>query len=64
MNKSIHIHRSPCKSHNNPWLNVSEVATREDIDLAIKLGLGYPMGPLELLDYLGIDTIYYICKGK
>uniref|UniRef100_A0A0P4WUM3 3-hydroxyacyl-CoA dehydrogenase n=1 Tax=Scylla olivacea TaxID=85551 RepID=A0A0P4WUM3_SCYOL len=39
-----------------------EVATREDIDLAIKLGLGYPMGPLELLDYLGIDTIYNICK--
>ncbi|MPC22142.1 putative 3-hydroxyacyl-CoA dehydrogenase [Portunus trituberculatus] len=40
-----------------------EVATKEDIDLAIKLGLGYPMGPLELLDYVGNDTIYYICKA-
>ncbi|XP_047992690.1 hydroxyacyl-coenzyme A dehydrogenase, mitochondrial-like, partial [Leguminivora glycinivorella] len=31
-------------------------ATREDIDLGMKLGCGYPMGPLELADYTGLDT--------
>ena len=30
-------------------------ATVEDIDAAVKLGLGYPMGPFELLDYTGVD---------
>ena len=34
------------------------VATREDIDKAVKLGLNYPMGPFELMDFTGID----ICK--
>lgn len=32
------------------------VATREDIDTAVKLGLGHPMGPLELSDLIGLDT--------
>lgn len=32
------------------------VANAEDIDKAIKLGLGYPMGPLELADLVGLDT--------
>jgi 3-hydroxybutyryl-CoA dehydrogenase len=36
------------------------IATREDIDASIKLGLNYPMGPLTLADFLGIDTLYYI----
>jgi len=36
------------------------VATREDIDNAMKLGCGHPMGPLELNDYIGLDTMYYI----
>src|SRR5437588_12393240 len=31
-------------------------ATREDIDTAMKLGCGYPMGPFTLLDYVGMDT--------
>lgn len=32
------------------------VATAEDIDTAMKLGAGYPMGPFELMDYVGLDT--------
>ena len=32
------------------------LATREDIDTAIKLGLNHPMGPLTLLDFVGLDT--------
>lgn len=40
----------------------SGVATREDIDHAIKLGLNHPMGPLTLLDYVGLDTTYYIAN--
>ena len=40
----------------------SGVATREDIDNAMKLGCGYPMGPLTLLDFVGLDTTYYIAN--
>ena len=36
------------------------VATREDIDKAIKLGLNYPMGPFELMDFTGIDICKYV----
>lgn len=32
------------------------VATREDIDTGVQLGLGHPMGPLTLLDLIGLDT--------
>jgi 3-hydroxybutyryl-CoA dehydrogenase len=38
------------------------IASREDIDEAMKLGLGHPMGPLTLLDFVGIDTTYYIAE--
>lgn len=38
----------------------SGLATREDIDAGMMLGCGYPMGPLTLLDFVGLDTTYYI----
>lgn len=36
------------------------VGSIEDIDNSMKLGCGYPMGPLTLLDFVGLDTTYYI----
>src|SRR3972149_3400798 len=39
-----------------------EVATPEDIDKAIKLGLNWPMDPLTLLDYVGLDTTLAITE--
>jgi len=36
------------------------LASREDIDNAMKLGCGHPMGPLTLTDFIGLDTILYI----
>ncbi|MBN1774742.1 MAG: 3-hydroxybutyryl-CoA dehydrogenase, partial [Deltaproteobacteria bacterium] len=39
------------------------IASPQEIDTAIKLGLGYPMGPLELADYVGLDVIYQSALG-
>jgi 3-hydroxybutyryl-CoA dehydrogenase len=39
------------------------VASKEDIDKAIKLSLGYPMGPFEISDYVGLDIIYHASSG-
>ena len=38
-------------------------ASAEDIDAAMKLGCGYPMGPMGLLDYVGLDTTKFILDG-
>ena len=38
-------------------------ATMEDIDTSMKLGCGYPMGPFELLDYVGLDTTLYAAEA-
>ena len=38
------------------------VGAIEDIDNSMKLGCGHPMGPLTLLDFVGLDTTYYISK--
>ncbi|MFQ6014037.1 MAG: 3-hydroxyacyl-CoA dehydrogenase family protein [Anaerolineae bacterium] len=39
------------------------LATKEDIDTGIKLGLNHPMGPLTLLDFVGLDTTLYIADA-
>ncbi|OMH79856.1 putative 3-hydroxyacyl-CoA dehydrogenase [Zancudomyces culisetae] len=38
-------------------------ATAKDIDSSMKYGAGYPMGPFELADYVGLDTSYFISNG-
>ena len=38
------------------------LGTVEDIDKGMKLGTGYPMGPFTLLDFVGLDTTYYIAN--
>ncbi|HEX7275929.1 MAG TPA: 3-hydroxybutyryl-CoA dehydrogenase [Acidimicrobiales bacterium] len=52
-----------------PYLNSavrmleSSIATKEDIDTAMRGGCGYPMGPLELLDLVGLDTSLAILQA-
>jgi 3-hydroxybutyryl-CoA dehydrogenase len=52
-----------------PYLNAATrmydegYASREDIDAAMTLGCGHPMGPLGLLDLIGLDSAYEICEA-
>jgi 3-hydroxybutyryl-CoA dehydrogenase len=41
----------------------SGFATKEDIDEGMRLGCGHPMGPLQLLDYIGLDTALFVCEA-
>jgi len=38
------------------------IASIEDVDIAVKNGLNYPMGPFELMDMSGIDIAYFVCE--
>lgn len=51
--------------YNNDAIRLVEagMASPADIDRAIKEGLGYPMGPLELLDLIGLDTQLLLCDA-
>lgn len=44
-------------------LHERDHGSKEDIDIAMKLGAGYPMGPFQLLDYVGLDTCKFIMDG-
>lgn len=52
-----------------PYLNAATrmydqgFASREDVDAAMQLGCGHPMGPLALLDLIGLDSSYEICEA-
>jgi 3-hydroxybutyryl-CoA dehydrogenase len=39
-----------------------EFASKEDIDVGMMLGTGYPMGPFTLLDFIGLDTALHIME--
>jgi 3-hydroxyacyl-CoA dehydrogenase len=41
----------------------NNIATVRDIDVAMQLGAGHPMGPLHLADYVGLDTCLSILTG-
>ncbi len=42
---------------------VEGVATKEDFDTAMKLGMNHPMGPFELMDFVGLDTMLFIADA-
>ena len=42
----------------------AEIASRDDIDNSVRLGLGHPMGPLQLADMVGLDTLYYSANTR
>lgn len=70
--------KEPVRAHDNPGFIVNRllvpylldairaleegVGTQEDIDRAMELGCGHPMGPFKLLDFVGLDTTYYIAE--
>lgn len=45
-------------------MSLSGHGSKEDIDIAMRLGAGYPMGPFELADFVGLDTLKFILDGE
>ena len=45
------------------WLQGGSLKWNRDVDTGMKLGAGHPMGPFELADYVGLDTIKFIIDG-
>ena len=41
----------------------SGIASKEDIDTGVSLGLNHPMGPLTLADFIGLDTLFFLASG-
>src|SRR5947208_2204030 len=48
-------------SSSSPWSRTS--TSRDDVDAAMRAGCGFPMGPLELLDLIGLDTSLAVLKA-
>ena len=44
------------------WVLYEGICTKEDIDIAFKTGFHHPMGPIELLDFIGLDTTLHILE--
>jgi 3-hydroxybutyryl-CoA dehydrogenase len=67
----VEVHDFPAFATNRillPMINeavfalMEGVASRDDIDTCAKLGLNHPMGPLELADFVGLDTCLYVLE--
>jgi len=56
------INRILCPMVNEAIFLLQEGCRKEDIDLGMKLGTNHPMGPLELADFVGLDTLLAILK--
>lgn len=58
------VNRFMCLLYNEAAYQVMDnVAEPEDIDTAMKLGVNHPMGPLEVMDMVGVDVCYYALQG-
>lgn len=56
------VNRILCPMINEAIFLLQEGVKAEDIDTAMKLGTNQPMGPLELADFVGLDTLLYILQ--
>ena len=56
------VNRILCPMINEAIFLLEQGVRREDIDAAMKLGTNQPMGPLELADFVGLDTLLYILR--
>ena len=61
-NPAFIVNRILCPMINEAIFLLQEGVTAEDIDTSMKLGTNHPMGPLELADFVGLDTLLYILR--